>query len=146
METVEQRRARMTRNTRAYRARNPEKVRETRQRVYWDRKRRAMEMLGGALCVDCGCNEITFLEINHVGGGGCVEIRENGNTMVDRLLAGQRGPEGLNVLCRVCNAIEFLNRKNPQASGRFKVRWEEFTGKKAQLSDSLVSVKVSMNG
>lgn len=141
-ETADQRRERMTRNTRAYRARNPERVRETRQRVYWDRKRRAMEMLGGAECAECGCDELTFLEINHVGGGGCVDHRENGNTMVDRLLARQRGPEGLNVLCRVCNAVEFLTRKNPNAKGRFKIawegdvilaRWEQFTGGKASL-------------
>ena len=133
----------MTGYTRNYRARNPEKVRETRQRVYRDRKRRAMEMLGGAVCADCGCDELTFLEINHIGGGGCVEIRQNGNTTVDRLLAGQRGPEGLNVLCRVCNAVEFLSRKNPDAKGRFKIewqgdvilkRWEEFTGKQAALA------------
>lgn len=132
----------MTRNTRAYRARNPEKVRETRQRVYWNRKRRAMEMLGGAKCAECGCDEPAFLEINHVGGGGCADHRENGNTMVDRILAGQRSHEGLNVLCRVCNAIEFLTRKNPNAKGRFKIawegdvilkRWEDFTGKTAQL-------------
>lgn len=48
-ETPDQRRARMTANTRAYRARHPERVRQTRQKVYGDRKRRAMEMIGGAL-------------------------------------------------------------------------------------------------
>ena len=133
METPEQRRARMTRYTRAYRARHPERVRVSRKAVYDGRKRRAMELIGGAFCVSCGCDELDFLEFNHVGGGGCEDHRTHGNTMMDRLLTGKRDPQGINVLCRVCNAIDFLARKKPDAKGRFLTRWEQFTGKQAQL-------------
>ena len=93
-----------------------------------------MEMVGGAACAECGCDELGFLEFNHIDGGGCEDHRRHGNTMMDRLLSGQRSPTGINVLCRVCNAIDFLARKNPGAAGHFLTRWEKFTGKTAVLS------------
>ena len=133
METVEQRRARMTRNTKAWRARHPERVKVSRKNVYNNRKRRAFELLGGAFCESCGCDELDFLEINHIDGGGCKEWRSRRAAMHDDLLSGKRATDDLNVLCRVCNAIEFLNRKNPNAHGQFNVRWEKFTGKTATL-------------
>jgi hypothetical protein len=83
---------------------------------------------------------LSFLEINHIDGGGCVEFRERGNRVVDDLVSGKRTTDGLNVLCRVCNALDHLARKNPEASAAFTVgwdcdvivkRWETLTGQKA---------------
>jgi hypothetical protein len=99
-----------------------------------------MEMLGGCQCCNCGCDELSFLEINHIGGGGCVEFRERGNRVVDNLVSGKRTTDGLNVLCRVCNALDHLARKNPEAASAFTIqwdcdvivkRWETLTGKQA---------------
>jgi hypothetical protein len=99
-----------------------------------------MEMLGGCQCCNCGCDELSFLEINHIDGGGCVEFRERGNRVIDDLVSGKRKTDGLNVLCRVCNALDYLASKNPEAAAAFTVgwdcdvivkRWETLTGKKA---------------
>lgn len=109
---------------RQYRDKNPVRVKDARRRQYESRKRRAMEMLGGCMCCNCGCDELSFLEINHIGGGGCVEFRERGNRVVDDLVSGKRTNEGLNVLCRVCNALDHLARKNSEAAAAFTVRWD----------------------
>lgn len=125
-ETLEKHRAYSTEVTRRYRLRHPERVKDQRKRVYDGRKRRAMEMLGGAICVKCGCHVLEFLEINHKNGGGCLEHRKNGGTATgDRLLCGKRSKDGLEVLCRVCNALDFLHRKNPGMAKRYVVT---FTG------------------
>lgn len=125
---------------RRYREKNADRVRLSRRKQYIARKRRAMEMLGGCRCCNCGCDELSFLEINHINGGGCVEFRARGNRVVDDLVSGKRTTDGLNVLCRVCNALDHLARKNPDAAAAFTVgwdcdvivkRWETLTGKKA---------------
>lgn len=125
---------------RQYRSRNPDRVKESRRSQYVSRKTRAMEMLGGCQCCNCGCDELSFLEINHIGGGGCIEFRKRGNRVVDDLVSGKRTADGLNVLCRVCNALDHLARKNPEAASAFTVewhcdvivkRWENLTGQKA---------------
>ena len=101
-----------------------------------------MEILGGARCSCCGCDELDYLEFNHIDGGGCRESRESTmkrgycSGVVDRLLSGERSPEGLNVLCRLCNALDYLARKNPTKIGCFIVRWENLTGEKAHLQKS----------
>lgn len=127
-------------SVRQYRSRNPDRVKESRRSQYVSRKIRAMEMLGGCQCCNCGCDELSFLEINHIGGGGCVEFRERGNRVVGNLVSGKRTTDGLNVLCRVCNALDHLARKNPEAASAFTIqwdcdvivkRWETLTGKQA---------------
>lgn len=129
METVEQRRARMTRNTRAWRLRHPDRVKTSRKLVYNNRKRRAMEMIGGARCVKCGCDHLEFLEINHKNGGGCQEHKMSGRIApMDRILSGKRSTEGLNVLCRVCNALDYLYRKNPDMAKNYAVMFCNYTG------------------
>lgn len=95
-------------------------------------------MLGGAVCVSCGCDDIRFLEINHVNGGGCKEHRARRQGLTDPLLKGDRSTDGLNVLCRVCNAIDFLERKHPGASKRFTIRFQKFSGKKAKREDGVL--------
>jgi len=51
------------------------------------------------ICSRCGCDELDFLEYNHIGG------------------------DGLEILCRVCNAHEFLERKNGKSAERFEIKW-----------------------
>lgn len=84
-----------------------------------------MELVGGAYCIGCGCDDLDFLEFNHIGGGGSAEWRQAKSWIVDRLLSGERKPDGLNVLCRVCNAIEYLERKKPSAEGQHIVTWSK---------------------
>ena len=132
-EGLKEHRERSTEATRRYRLRHPERVRELRRKIYISRKKRAMELIGGAKCSRCGCDVIEFLEFNHIDGGGCKEIKKGKHVyMADRLLSGKRSPNGLDILCRICNALDFLERKNKEQSKRFKIRWETFTEKKAK--------------
>ena len=88
-----------------------------------------MELVGGAVCNRCGCNELDYLEFNHKNGGGAKEFRERARQlrysgMTDQLLTGKRKFDDLEVLCRVCNALEFLERKNDKHKGRFTIIWK----------------------
>jgi hypothetical protein len=113
-----------TEATRRYRARHPERVKEIRKRQYDTRKRRAMELVGGAKCCVCGCDEIDFLEFNHRNGGGCKEWRDKGSKpMVDKILTSKRRTDDLDIKCRLCNALDFLERKNKKSAERFEIKW-----------------------
>jgi len=131
-EGLENHRKKATEATNRYRLKHPEKAKQIMKNTYWNRKKRAMDLIGGPTCVSCGCNEIAFLEINHIEGGGCKDVKENGNRIVTRLLTGDVDSNGFNVLCRACNAVDYLMRKKPKAKGVFKIVWEEYSGKKAK--------------
>jgi hypothetical protein len=114
--------------TKKYRESNPDKVTKSRKSQYTGRRLKALEMIGGASCVYCGCDVLSFLEINHKNGDGCKEWKKMGAGIVDRLLNGTRSTDGLEVACRVCNNLHYLQLKDPIAASGFKVIW---TGKKA---------------
>lgn len=123
-ETKKQKRLRMSENTRRWRARHPEEIKRVRKKQYNSRKLRAMNLAGGAKCIRCGCDEFSFLEFNHKNGGGCKDWRESGGVaMVDRILTGKRNTDDLEIVCRVCNALDFLERKNNQSAKRFQIKW-----------------------
>jgi len=125
-------REKATEYTRKYRERNKQKVKDSRRALYLRRKRDALEMVGGAFCSNCGCDDMTFLEFNHIHGGGCKDIKGNSPSLADRVLNGSLDSKKINVLCRVCNALDHLLRKSESAKS-FKVIWEDFTGKKSEL-------------
>ena len=37
---------------------------------------------------------------------------------------GERKTDDLTVLCRVCNALEYLEQKNPDMANRYTVIWD----------------------
>jgi hypothetical protein len=121
-------RKRSTEATRRYRLRHPEKIKAVRKSQYDNRKRRAFLMVsqnGKVECQRCGCDEISFLEINHINGGGSKEHRDSGRIATsDRLLSGKRKVDGLELVCRICNAWDYLGRKNSEQSRRFRILWE----------------------
>jgi len=115
---------RCTEASRRYRARHKERVKQSRKESRLNRRVRVMEILGGAICKRCGCTEVTFLEINHKNGGGCKEYRAIGNHLLGIILRGERTTEDLEVLCRVCNALDYLEQKNPVPAKHFTVTWK----------------------
>src|SRR3990167_11066355 len=122
-------RERSTEATRRYSKRHPERVKPARREQYLSRKIRAMETVGGAICNRCGCDELDYLEFNHKNGGGAKEFRENSKIkgylgMTDQLLTGKRIGNDIEILCRVCNALEFLERKSDKSKGRFTIIWK----------------------
>ena len=111
-------------HTRAYRERYPEKIKEQRKRQHTSRKKKAMAIVGSLVCENCGCNQIDFLEFNHKNGNGCKEHKENRSAMMDMILTHSRSTADLNILCRVCNALDYLTRKNSDESRRFTILWD----------------------
>ena len=64
-------------------------------------------------CARCGCDDPRLLEINHKNGGGSVEVGKGTytNRFYYDIAAGKRGVEDLELLCRPCNALHYLEMK-----------------------------------
>lgn len=65
-------------------------------------------------CARCGCNDIRFLEINHKNGGGGIEQKNHmswGHVFNLKIINGERDVSDLELLCRPCNHIHFLEIK-----------------------------------
>jgi len=68
-------------------------------------------------CAMCGCDDTRFLEINHIEGGGRKEqlnLKKTDHNVSQNFIMlihkGKRSTEGLNLLCRICNSIDHLER------------------------------------
>lgn len=73
-------------------------------------KIKVLEMLGGVRCVQCKNTYLGILEINHINGGGRKESKNRRNIYSD-IYYGRRNTDDLNVKCRLCNALDYLQRK-----------------------------------
>jgi hypothetical protein len=82
-----------------------------------------MEVLGGTECTICGNTDIRMLEINHIGGIGKGH-RFFGSQLYVRIVDGRLPREKFNVLCRLCNVLEYIERKYPELKGRIEVKWK----------------------
>jgi len=65
------------------------------------------------LCSNCGCDDQRLLEVNHKIGGGNKELQNGKKTNVFMwdIYMGRRKTDDLNLLCRVCNALHYLELK-----------------------------------
>jgi len=65
---------------------------------------------GQIKCVHCGCDKQELLEINHINGGG---TKENVHPVkfYYGILCGKRGIEDLELRCKVCNTLHYLEMK-----------------------------------
>ena len=72
------------------------------------------------VCENCGCDDPNLLEINHKNGGGTKEIRQKGRSFLQDIYSGRK-TDDLNLLCKVCNALHYLELKNGKLP--FKVTW-----------------------
>ena len=120
---------------RLYYWRNQEKcVRQARERrakvtpeqkAQWrlNKKRRALELIGGTKCVYCGCDDLAMLEVNHRDGRGSEDYKSHGYYIYGRIISGERKTDDLETTCRVCNALHYLRLKYPESASRFQVIW-----------------------
>lgn len=91
----------------------------------WDRvyRMRARLLVGGGTlaCANCGCDKVEMLEINHKNGGGGKEHKLVGNKFYRLIATMARDVSDLELLCRPCNAVHYLETKfGPQP---FNVIW-----------------------
>ena len=94
---------------------NPDKRRVIRRRYEQNIRIRVLTQIAGSdnpKCVNCGCDDMRFLEVNHIDGGGHAEQRKyKTKTFYRRILDGSRKTDDLNILCRVCNALYYLETR-----------------------------------
>ena len=78
-------------------------------------------------CANCGCDDPRFLEINHIKGGGNQEHKKRGKNVTRNMILliylKKRGIEDLNILCKICNALDYLERKYGHT--RLRVVWDK---------------------
>jgi len=98
---------------REYRKTHPEYVKrrnKKRKEIRWQRKVVVLNHYSNnsLSCQCCGVNEIEFLTIDHVDGGGC-EHRKNINIQCGndfyKWLIDNSFPDGYRVLCFNCNCV-----------------------------------------
>ncbi len=75
------------------------------------------------VCIACGCNDIRLLEINHKNGGGTKENKRIGSMrLYYDILYEKRTVKDLEILCRVCNSLHYLELKFGKLP--FKIIWK----------------------
>ena len=73
------------------------------------------------VCVSCGCDREELLEINHVNGGGGKEFKKKGNKFYIDIAKMRRETNDLELLCKPCNAIHYLELKFGNLP--FQIKW-----------------------
>ncbi len=111
-------------NSREWRRKNPDKSRAMSRKYYWDnieerrryyqkyqkdRKRKmrknVLDFLGGK-CIACGFSDYRALQIDHINGGGCREIRSFGRRLEEYYEHIKNNSLKYQLLCANCNWIK----------------------------------------
>lgn len=95
-----------------YRNKNNPEFQEKRKRWRGQAQIKALQIISNSLnpeCERCGCPFIPILEIHHINGNG---RKERGRTFWYAIISGKRKIDDLKVLCRVCNATDFAEKKS----------------------------------
>ena len=101
---------------------NEKKNKEYQQRHRVKKRREVLGMIcPDVKCRRCGCDDIRILEINHKNGGGSQEYRQRGSMLPSDILHGRRSTEDLEILCRICNALHYIELKHGALP--FMVTW-----------------------
>lgn len=88
---------------------NPEEERRKWREQHQKVREKAMERLGGKQCSNCGCDDFSILEINHIKGGGRIALKTTSNRKLYLDIVKDRVDlKEYNVLCRVCNALHYV--------------------------------------
>lgn len=90
-----------------------EKVKSNRRRGARLNRKRAFFKIQNTIhfhCERCGCDDIRLLEINHKNGGGSRQDPNRGKLLRD-IIQNRRSVDDLELLCRPCNALHYLEMK-----------------------------------
>lgn len=104
----------------------------TKQKAYhYSKKVMALSIVAGSdhpVCVNCGCDDIRILEINHKNGrpkGSYKDSKESSKHHGSRLwwaiACGDLDVEEFDVRCRLCNILHFVERKFPDLIEHFQI-------------------------
>lgn len=111
-----------------YRKNHPETIRKYNRQV----RAKALELVGkGIVACKCGCDKPELLEINHINGGGAKEMREqtvsrckhyNNQMFYQDIVQGRRAIDDLELLCKPCNGIHYLELKYGPLP--YEIKWK----------------------
>ena len=88
---------------------NPEEERRKWREQHRRVREKAMERLSGKWCSNCGCDDFSVLEINHINGGGRKALKTTQNRQLYRDIINDKVDlSEYNVLCRICNALHYV--------------------------------------
>jgi len=81
-------------------------------------------------CENCGCDDVSLLQINHLNGGGYKEAKKTWgkgytSNLWQRILHHGRDVSDLNLLCGPCNTLSYLKRMYPNKERFPTVTWQE---------------------
>jgi len=96
-------------NHKKWRKKNKQKLKQNE----FNKRVQAFKKVQSTLnCVRCGCTDLRFLEFNHKNGGGYKESQQKGvnGGLYYRINYGRK-TDDLELLCRPCNHIHFLEMK-----------------------------------
>ena len=93
----------------------------------WNRQLRIKVLIKlGGKCVNCGCNDLNALEINHINGGGRQEQIKKYNrshrAFLYAILLGKRPTNDLEITCKVCNSLHYL-KEIKKVKGNWKIKY-----------------------
>jgi len=113
----------------AHLAKNRKWNRATSRARHLREKVRALELIGGARCVRCGCDDVRALEVNHKERTwtGKRPLADVGTYLRFSILSGRVDRRKFNVLCRPCNNLDYLERRFPDLKGKLHVVWSPNT-------------------
>jgi hypothetical protein len=102
--------------TKKWHKKNPERQKEIQQKSRWKLRMKVLRHYGGKKpkCACCGEDEIMFLALDHIDGGGCKDRKKNGLGMnYYNYLIRNNFPKGIQVLCHNCNQAKGYYGKCP---------------------------------
>lgn len=74
------------------------------------------------ICERCGCDLVELLEINHKNGGGLKEVGRKNQKFYTAILNGSRTTDDLNILCKMCNILHYIEMKYGKQP--YVLKWE----------------------
>jgi len=99
------------------------RVKDNNLKNYQKIKMLVFKMLGGARCNRCMCDNLNFLEINHINGGGKKEGTVLGENIYQLIASGKRKTDDLEVTCKLCNALHYIELNHPNLIGEYEISW-----------------------
>lgn len=110
---------RVAEKIRRYCMEHGEELRRARVKLWLSKKIKAYTIVGkGKIeCVRCHCTDIRVLDINHINGGGTKETG-SGQKIYPRIIDGTRKTDDLNILCKNCNWLHYLEMAEAKSKER----------------------------
>ena len=100
-----------------------EKQHEYDKKAHRRLREKVFEVLGGAQCSNCGCDVFEILEVNHINGGGRREQKDKQTRQLYReIIYGRVNADNYNVLCRICNALHYV--ETVIGIEGFRIKWK----------------------